>query len=155
HYASPVSLPAGTRLSMRFTYDNSAANPHNPHRPPERVTWGPKSSDEMGALWMEVQPRRQEDVAILSRDYNERSLKADLAGAETQVRTSPSDPLAHNFLATKYLQAGLVDEAIVQLNDALRLNPRDAEAHSNLATALQTKGELREAIGEARKAVSL
>jgi Flp pilus assembly protein TadD len=155
HYASPVSLPAGTRLSMRFTYDNSAANPHNPHRPPERVKWGPKSSDEMGALWVEVQPRRQEDVAILLRDYNERSLKADLAGAETQVRTSPSDPLAHNFLATKYLQIGRIDDAIAQLNEALRLNPRDAEAHSNLAAALQTKGAVIEAVREARKAVAL
>ena len=29
-YRSPLFLPQGTRLSMRFTYDNSAANPNNP-----------------------------------------------------------------------------------------------------------------------------
>jgi len=154
-YVSPVALPTGTRLSMRFTYDNSKDNPHNPHRPPERVKWGPKSSDEMGALWIEVQPRRTEDIAVLMRDYTERSLKADIAGAEMQVRTSPNDPLAHNFLATKYLQARRVDEAIAQLADALRLNPRDAEAHSNLATALQAQGRLPEAVREARAAVAL
>src|SRR4051812_24200307 len=43
-YASPIALPAGTRLSMRITYDNSSGNAHNPHRPPERVKWGPKST---------------------------------------------------------------------------------------------------------------
>src|SRR5712692_7643557 len=33
-YAKPFVLPAGTVLSMRFTYDNSADNPRNPSRPP-------------------------------------------------------------------------------------------------------------------------
>ena len=146
-YASPVALPSGTRLSMRFTYDNSKGK--------SRVKWGPKSSDEMGALWIEVQPRRREDIAVLMRDYAQRSLLADIAGAEMQVRTSPSDPLAHNFLATKYLQAGRVDDATVQLAEAIRLNPRDAEAHSNLASALQAQGRLPDAIREARLAVSL
>ena len=154
-YASPVALPAGTKLSMRFTYDNSSANPHNPHRPPERVKWGPKSSDEMGALWIEVQPRRMEDVAVLMRDYYVRSLTADIAGAEMQVRTSPGDPLAHNFLATKYLQARRVDDAVAQLNEAVQLNPRDAEAHSNLASAYQAMGRLPDAVREARLAVTL
>ena len=31
-YRSPLFLPQGTRLSMRFTFDNSAANPNNRHR---------------------------------------------------------------------------------------------------------------------------
>ena len=145
-YASPVALPAGTRLAMRFTYDNAKG---------ARVKWGPKSSDEMGALWIEVQPRRREDVPALVRDYYERSLKADIAGAEMQARTSPSDPLAHNFLATKYLQARRVDDAIAELNQVLRLSSSDAEAHSNLAVAYQMQGRLPDAVREARLAVTL
>ena len=43
---------------------------------------------------------------VLLRDYAARSLRADIAGAEMQVVGQPGDPLAHNFLATKYLQAG-------------------------------------------------
>ncbi len=154
-YASPIALPAGTRLSMRITYDNSIGNPHNPKMPPERVKWGPKSTDEMGAMWLEVQPRRKEDLVVLMRDYEARSLAADIAGAEMQVRTSPDDPLARNFLATKYLQAGQVDEAIAQLNRVLRLNPRDAEAHSNAASAYLRQGKTSDAVREARIAVSL
>jgi tetratricopeptide (TPR) repeat protein len=146
-YASPVALPAGTRLSMRITYDNSKGK--------TRVKWGPKSTDEMGAMWLEVQPRRREDVAVLMHDYAERALKADLAGAEMQVRTSPDDPLAHNFLATKYLQARRVDDAIRELNEALRLSPRDAEAHSNLATAYTALGRVADSVREGRLAVSL
>jgi tetratricopeptide (TPR) repeat protein len=154
-YAEPVFLPKGTTLSMRFTYDNSGANPHNPHKPPARVKWGPKSSDEMGALWLEVIPRSGADVAVLTRDYVQRSLRADIAGAETQVAVSPSDALAHNYLGTKYLQAGRVDEAIAQFEQSIRLKPMDAEAHSNLATALQSRGRLNEAVQHAREAVRL
>ncbi len=154
-YTTPMSLPKGTRLTMRFTYDNSAGNPHNPRRPPKRVKWGPQSTDEMGALWLEVLPHRAEDLAVLLRDYQTRSLVADIAGAEMQVRTSPNDPLAHNFLATKYLQAGRVPEAIAELEAALRLRPDDAEAHSNLADALQRLGRLPDALQHAERAVQL
>ncbi len=46
-FASPLRLPAGTRLDMEVTYDNSAGNPRNPNSPPKRVTWGFLSTDEM------------------------------------------------------------------------------------------------------------
>ncbi len=154
-YVEPLFLPKGTTVAMHFTYDNSDGNPRNPHRPAQRVKWGPQSSDEMGALWLEVLPRRDEDVAVLTRDYDERSLRADIAGAEMQVGTSPRDALAHNFLATKYLQAGRVPDAVAQLEEALRLKPDDAEAHSNLASALQSQGRLAEALQHAREAQHL
>ncbi len=154
-YATPLFLPKGTTLTMHFTYDNSDQNPKNPHHPPQRVKWGPQSSDEMGALWLEILPRRSEDVRVLMRDYIDRSLRADIAGAEMQAAVSPADPLAHNFLATKYLQAGRAQDAMAQLEQALRLNPNDAEAHSNLASALQWQGRLAEAVQHAREAARL
>ena len=154
-YVEPLFLPKGTTLAMHFTYDNSDGNPRNPHRPAQRVKWGPQSSDEMGALWLDVLPRRDEDVASLTRDYEERSLRADIAGAEMQVGTSPRDALAHNYLATKYLQAGRVPDAVAQLEEALRLKPDDAEAHSNMASALQFQGRLAEALQHAREAERL
>ena len=154
-YASPVFLPKGTTLKMRFTYDNSDANKKNPHRPAQRVKWGPQSSDEMGALWLEILPRDHADVRVLMRDYDARSLRADIAGAEMQTAASPRDPLAHNFLATKYLQAGRMADAMAQLDEALRLKPDDAEAHSNLATAFQLQGRILEAVEQAREAVRL
>ena len=154
-FATPLFLPKGTTVAMHFTYDNSDRNLANPRRPVQRVKWGPQSTDEMGALWLEVRPRHEEDVGVLLRDDRTRSLRADVAGAEMQVRTSPTDPLAHNFLATKYLQAGLLQQAIAQLDEALRLKPDDAEAHSNLGSAFQMQGRLAESLQHLREAARL
>ena len=49
-YAEPVRLPAGTRIDVRWTYDNSASNPANPSKPPRRVTFGEQTADEMAFL---------------------------------------------------------------------------------------------------------
>jgi hypothetical protein len=107
-YRAPVFLPKGTTLQMRFSYDNSASNPRQRNRPPQRVLWGPQSTDEMGALWLEVIPRRREDAGVLTSDFDRRSLAADLASAEQFVRTRPGEPAAHTRLGTKYVQAGRV-----------------------------------------------
>ena len=61
-YLNPISLPKGSTLSMRYAYDNTAGNPLNPHNPPRRVVGGPKSTDEMADLWLEVLPDRREDL---------------------------------------------------------------------------------------------
>jgi Tfp pilus assembly protein PilF len=154
-YAAPLFLPKGATLTMRFTYDNSAANPNNPHRPPQRVKWGAHSSDEMAVLWLETLPRRSDDASMLLRDYTQRGFQADLAGAQFQVAVEPGDAAAHNRLATKYLQVGRLDEATSQLQEALRLNPDDAEAHSNLGSIFQTQGRLTDAMQHLRRAVRL
>ena len=91
-YRAPVPLPRGTTLRMRFVYDNSAANPSNRFRPPRRVQWGPLSTDEMGALWLEVVPRRAGDAAVLARDYTARALAAETASAELALRSRPRMP---------------------------------------------------------------
>jgi hypothetical protein len=39
-YKTPVFLPKGSVISMRFHYDNSDGNPRNPSHPPKRVRGG-------------------------------------------------------------------------------------------------------------------
>jgi tetratricopeptide (TPR) repeat protein len=154
-YRSPLFLPKGTRLAMRFTYDNSAANPHNPQHPPQRVRSGPRSTDEMGSLWLEVVPRRAEDAAILTADFVRRTVLANIVSAEVNVRANPGDAAAHNLLAMTYLQTGRPADALAQLEEALRLEPDDAEVQSNLGTVLQAQGRLAEGTGHLRTAVRL
>src|SRR5262249_57121329 len=64
-YTTPIALPKGATIAMRYVYDNSAANPRNPHSPPARVVWGQNTSDEMGDLWVQVIPHSPADGAIL------------------------------------------------------------------------------------------
>jgi tetratricopeptide (TPR) repeat protein len=153
-YRSRLFLPRGTRLSMRFTYDNSAANP-NTRAHPQRVRSGPRSTDEMAQLWLEVVPRRPEDAAILNADFTRRALLAELAAAEMNVRLEPRLAAARNMLAMKYLQAGRPADAQAQLQEALRVDPGDAEVQSNIGLLLQAQGRLPEAMDRLRTAVRL
>ena len=43
----PLRLKAGTRFDIEAVYDNSAANPNNPHDPPVDVRFGEQTDDEM------------------------------------------------------------------------------------------------------------
>jgi hypothetical protein len=52
---------------MEFTYDNSAANPRNPNHPPQRVVYGPATTDEMAGLHLEVVPVNDKDTEELGQ----------------------------------------------------------------------------------------
>jgi hypothetical protein len=65
-YQRRIRLPAGSRLLMEFTYDNSADNARNPNHPPRRVVWGGASTDEMAGLHIQVTPTDQDDADELS-----------------------------------------------------------------------------------------
>jgi hypothetical protein len=66
-----VRLPKGTRLDVTIRYDNSAANPRNPTRPPARVTWGEQSTDEMGSLTLQVVAANTRELPRLREAYAE------------------------------------------------------------------------------------
>ena len=66
-YPTPMRLPAGTRVEMVFTYDNSEANPLNPNHPPKRVVYGPATTDEMAGLHLEVVPVNESDAEELGQ----------------------------------------------------------------------------------------
>jgi mono/diheme cytochrome c family protein len=46
-FKEPVKLPKGSRVEVVARYDNSAANPANPSKPPRDVRWGEATTDEM------------------------------------------------------------------------------------------------------------
>jgi len=53
---TPVRLPAGTVVECVWTFDNSADNPAQPSNPPRRVRFGEGTTDEMGAIVLDVIP---------------------------------------------------------------------------------------------------
>ncbi|HZA35338.1 MAG TPA: tetratricopeptide repeat protein, partial [Vicinamibacterales bacterium] len=154
-YQSPVRLPRGTILRMRYTYDNSAQNPRNPSNPPKRVRYGGQSGDEMANLWMQVEPTNAGDLSALRADYERKSAERRIAGFELMVRDQPRNAGFRRALGTTYLQLGRVDGALEALRAAVRLEPRDATARYNLGHALAAKGERAEALAEFREAARL
>jgi hypothetical protein len=61
-YATPLHLPAQTRIDMEYHYDNSAGNVRNPNNPPKRVLFGEQTTDEMSLLFINVIPDRFLDI---------------------------------------------------------------------------------------------
>lgn len=64
-YAKPVRLPKGTRITLETVHDNSADNPHNPKNPPERVTWGEQTFNEMSIAFVNLTPVAEGDLPQL------------------------------------------------------------------------------------------
>lgn len=47
HLDKPIEVPAGTKVYVTGTFDNSKNNPRNPHPEPQIIESGPSSKDEM------------------------------------------------------------------------------------------------------------
>ena len=69
-------LPKGTRLEGTISYDNSADNPRNPSHPPKRVWWGEQSTDEMGAMSLQVVAANNADMPALQQAYRQHLTQA-------------------------------------------------------------------------------
>jgi Flp pilus assembly protein TadD len=154
-YVTPLHLPKGTALSMRYVYDNSVNNPRNPEHPPKRATWGQRSADEMGDLWIQVLTRDEPDLDTLSRSFRVKVAAEDVIGYETEIRAHPADAALHDDAALLYLELGRVESAIDHFKTSLALKPGSAQAHYNLGTALTVARRLDEAAREYRTAIQL
>jgi tetratricopeptide (TPR) repeat protein/mono/diheme cytochrome c family protein len=154
-YEHSIVLPRGTTVSMRYTYDNSAANPRNPVRPPKHVVWGQNTTDEMGDLWMQLVPVAQKDLATLSEDVAKKTRTEDIAAYTKLLNGDPQNPLRHDTVAMLSLQAGLTDQAIGHFRDSLRLNPDSAPTEYNLGVALSLQHKYDDAVTAFRAALGV
>jgi tetratricopeptide (TPR) repeat protein/mono/diheme cytochrome c family protein len=154
-FAKPLFLPKGTELTMEITYDNSAGNRRNPHLPPRRVTWGQKSSDEMGDLWIQVVPRHAADLQVLNNDRWPRELAEDIVGFEMVLASDPDQVMQHDEVALLYLEFGKVAEAAAHFRESARLQPGSAAAQYNLGNTLLRLGDRAAAVPHLERALVL
>jgi Tfp pilus assembly protein PilF len=183
YYDSEVILPAQTRISMRYIYDNSAANIVNPFNPPQRVLGGNRTTDEMAHLWLQVLPHGdavpatqarlllQEALARhdVLRDPGDFAAQYNLA-AMLQVRSAfnealphfqaavqvrPSDAIANNALGACFLALGNSSAAVPPLLLAIQNKPDYFSARYNLGNAYAALGRFDEAIVQFAEAVRL
>ena len=140
---------------MDYTYDNSAANGGNPSRPPRRVTYGARSTDEMGNLALQVLPRSAADGRRLANAFVDRDTRENVASAEMLARLDPASAQAQAYLGRCYVEAGRTADAIAPLEVALRLDPASAAAHDYLGRALSAERQPEAALVHLRQAAAL
>lgn len=61
-FKQPHHWPAGTRIEFEVIFDNSAANPLNPHAVPQWVSWGEETTQEMAVLFIDVATETNEQL---------------------------------------------------------------------------------------------
>ncbi len=168
-YVEPLPLPAGTRLVMRYSYDNSAGNPRNPSTPPRRVRLGWNSTDEMGEVAIQLLLDRAEDEGVFELaqaryDHDARGGTPEtfyaLAGAYHQLERlgeaeqgyrevlalEPAHPRALNNLAVLRIEAGDEAEGATLFQRLLAIDPDSRTARFNLGTIHLRRGELQQAV---------
>jgi tetratricopeptide (TPR) repeat protein/mono/diheme cytochrome c family protein len=140
-YEQPVLLPRGTKVSLRYVYDNSEENPLNPNHPPVRVRGGNRSSDEMGHLWLQVLP------VNFDPSQGDPRMVLQEALARHNVEKNPGDFEAHYNLAAMLQAKDQLNAAIGEYQQAVGLRPEDAAGNNALGAALLAAGHPEQGVG--------
>lgn len=154
-YRTPVFLPAGSVVQMRIQFDNSPANPWNPANPPQRVRFGPNTTDEMAEIWLQLLPRTAEGQKAFEKSNLERALRDSILFNQERLRIDPRDGVAYVNLGRAYLGQRRNTAAFQQFKTAVEVSPQLDEAHYYLGIAHRMKGENAEAMASFRRAVAL
>lgn len=155
-YKQPMKLPGGTKLSMRFVFDNSDDNVHNPNHPPKAVRYGPNSTDEMAELWLEVVPKNADDLRALLGDYLVNYAIPDaVERCRGILKYMPESAEWRAQLGAALGKAGRVDEGLAELRQALAADPKNAKSHYTFAVTLVQAGNIAQAMEEYERVISL
>src|SRR5207244_4309135 len=152
---SPVFLPKGTKLSMRYTFDNSKDNIRNPNSPPKRVTYGSQTTDEMAELWFQLLPRNRADREVLAEALSTKMKQVFLDYNEYLLRTEPANVKGHIQMAVALLGQGKSEEAREHLRVAAQVDPQNDQPHYYLGLAFRQQHKLAEARAEFENALRL
>jgi tetratricopeptide (TPR) repeat protein len=147
-YKQPVHLPKGSKLTLRFTYDNSANNPRNPFNPPHRTLWGMQTTDEMGELYFQALPANREDYKTLVMDSTREFTRTSLEFYRFRVALNPGDAQFQQRLGRALAGIGKMEEGSGHLLEAIRLQPTNDLAHFDLGSVYMRTGRAREAYEE-------
>lgn len=128
-YQQPIKLPRGTRVGMRFFYDNSTNNLANPTTPPQPVTYGLYTTNEMAELWMIFRLKSEQDWAVMNRAVVPKVATEVVKYSQILLRRDPSDAGSWLQMGTGYYALGQSKKAVESLRRALQFDPTLDEAH--------------------------
>ena len=107
------------------------------------------------ALLVQVIPAGPAAAAALTQDLTRQGLLDAIAEQEQLTAGAPYNHETRTGLALLYLRAGRSDDAVTQLQAALRTEPEHAPAHYNLGYALVLLGRNEEAIAAYERAIAI
>ena len=140
---TPIALPRGTTLTMRYTYDNSADNappiPQPPCRSSTDRTRPTRWATSGSRCCRGPRPMLRRSPATFASHES----RSNVAGAELARLARARDASNRAFLGSSYVQAGRTRDAIPHLEEAVRLDPKHANAHNYLGGALLETGRRR------------
>jgi len=144
-YEQPLKLPKGTRIAMRYTYDNSTNNVRNPNHPPQRVGYGIQSSDEMAEFWLQVLMANTADQQALAGELQKVVSAESIQYNQYVLRLNPTDARAHSEMGKALLMIGRRQEAQTWLFRAAELDPTMDDPHYYLGLLFRTEQKLESA----------
>jgi tetratricopeptide (TPR) repeat protein len=148
-FAKPLSLPSGSVVHMRYTYDNSAENVRNPSSPPVRVHAGNRSVDEMGHLWLQVLPRPEKNPAGVDP-----RMQLERVWMENRLRKNEKDDIALYNLASLTMIEGDGAQAAKLYRRVLERRPDDVRTITSLGAAMEASGDWQQAQAQYRAAMA-
>ena len=154
-FETPVSLPAGTKLVMEYSYDNSEAGQQHHTSPPQRTTYGQRTSNEMAELWVQVVADRDEDSEELMRSQRESLVPKNIAGYRMMLQSESYSESLHNDLALLYIEIRDFEQAAREFEAVVKRSPQSPSARYNLGNVLLPLGRLQEAAKAFERALIL
>lgn len=126
-FATPIKVPAGSKLINRYTFDNSTRNPANPDAN-RTVPWGDQSFDEM--LFTQVRYRWVDETSSNLKPQYEQALSGsrmfgmlddniDGKLARAELKGSIGQRLVEGFAVLDANKDGFLDPAEVEAGGAL------------------------------------
>ena len=152
-WRAPVPLPAGSTISMRYAFDNSAANPRHPGGAPRDVQWGWRTSDEMADVWLQVMTATAGDRRALAAAAAIKMQREDIVGSEALVARQPDHVALRNDLAMLYMSLKDPAAALRHFSAVTRIAPASASAHYNEGVAREASGDLEGARSAYQRAI--
>lgn len=128
--AQPVRLPKGTRVTLETTHDNSADNPHNPKHPPQRVTWGEQTFNEMSLAFISLSPASDSDLPELFKQRVPRLIPGIMPPAYQQM-----------LAAARLKRPAAEGDAAKRAADAMQKADKDGDGKLSVAEMLAALGD--------------
>jgi len=152
-YIEPVYLPRGSTISMHLVYDNSADNARNPHSPPKRILYGPRSYDEMADLHLKVLPVSPRDLSVLKQHYRQKEARLVFTDCELLYKAAPDNPKLKLDMAAKYIATGRRDQAVALIDQALAIDPKMTRGLAMLAGLARVENRYTDSVAYMLRAI--